>query len=308
MKTPTSLKQNLIEGLFGVALNSKFSYQLGRKTATYLNARKLIVGGDNHRSSPLIQGALSDGICSTGCDVIDIGAVGTEELRFAIAKANAQGGLMVTSANKNTDINGIALYDKSGQQFTQYNALLEVVNNDHDSDISQSKVSGSIRHISYSPRYIQYLLNLVDLSICKPLRVIVNPNHGTAGYLINELEVCLVRSRVPVEIIKLNNQPDSDFPFGIPDLNDLSQQRKIQTAITSYHADMGVAWNVDFSQCSVFDEKARLVPLSCLDSIMLQHKELTNLMSEQSAMLPWLILMEKISRNQCSLSSLQTAY
>lgn len=63
----------------------------------------------------------------------------------------------------------------------------------------------------------------------------------------------------PVELIKVHNTPDGNFPNGIP--NPLLPECRDDTrnAVIKHGADMGIAFDGDFDRCFLFDEKGQFI-------------------------------------------------
>jgi phosphomannomutase len=88
----------------------------------------------------------------------------------------------------------------------------------------------------------------------KKLRIVVNAGNGGAGAIVDELE-----AHLPFEFIKLNHQPDGNFPNGVP--NPMIEENRSSTieAIRKHQADFGVAWDGDFDRCFLFDEHGEFI-------------------------------------------------
>jgi phosphomannomutase len=66
--------------------------------------------------------------------------------------------------------------------------------------------------------------------------------------------VAALAERLPCQIIPLNEEPDGNFPNGIP--NPLLPENRGATAaaVREHGADLGLAWDGDFDRCFFFDE------------------------------------------------------
>ncbi len=79
----TCFKAYDIRGRLGDELNTDVAYRIGRAYAQYLNARRVVVGGDVRATSNELKEALAQGMMDAGCDVVDLGMTGTEQVYFA---------------------------------------------------------------------------------------------------------------------------------------------------------------------------------------------------------------------------------
>ena len=64
---------------------------------------------------------------------------------------------------------------------------------------------------------------------------------------------------LPFELVKVYNEPDGNFPNGVP--NPILQENREATAkvVRETGADFGVAWDGDFDRCFLFDEKGGFI-------------------------------------------------
>ena len=102
-------------------------------------------------------------------------------------------------------------------------------------------------------------MEFVDVAALRPLRVVVNAGNGAAGHVVNAIEQKLADQHIPITFIKINNEPNGNFPRGIP--NPLLPESRQDTvdAVVAHHADMGLAWDGDFDRCFFFDHQGGFI-------------------------------------------------
>ena len=102
--------------------------------------------------------------------------------------------------------------------------------------------------------FINHLKKFYNPDKIKPFKVVVNAGNGCAGLTLNALE-----KELPIKMIKIFNEPDSNFPNGVP--NPLLPQNRKPTidAVIENNADLGVAWDGDYDRCFFFDEKGNFI-------------------------------------------------
>ena len=110
-----------VRAVYPRPLNEKAAWQIGYATADYLldqareanrldpMARHIVVGQDMRTSSPSLAAALIEGIHSAGAHVIDVGAVDTPMVYFAINHLDAAGGVQVTASHNPAKYNGFKI-------------------------------------------------------------------------------------------------------------------------------------------------------------------------------------------------------
>ena len=87
------------------------------------------------------------------------------------------------------------------------------------------------------------------------MRLVMNAGNGAAGHVVDALEARFAALNLPIELIKIFNEPDGTFPNGIP--NPILHENRAPTidAVLEHKADMGIAWDGDFDRCFLVDEK-----------------------------------------------------
>ena len=115
-----------IRGRVGEELNEDLAWRIGRAMSEQLRASRIVVGADMRLSSPGLSNALSEGILSTGADVIDIGLSGTEEVYFATVYHQADGGVQITASHNPADYNGMKLVRAGARPISGDSGLFDI--------------------------------------------------------------------------------------------------------------------------------------------------------------------------------------
>lgn len=235
-------------------LNEEVAYRIGRAFVQFLGARSVVVGHDIRLSSPTLSAALVKGLREQGADVIDIGLCGTEEVYFATAHLQADGGIAVTASHNPQDYNGMKFVREGSRPISGDTGLKEIQQLAEQGVFADAGRKGSYCEQDTRPAYIEHLLTYVDVSGLMPLKLVVNAGNGGAGLVIDQLE-----AKLPFQMIKVHHQPDGTFPNGVP--NPLLEENRAPTidALLSEQADLGIAWDGDFDRCFFFDEKGRFI-------------------------------------------------
>ncbi|MBC3380917.1 phosphomannomutase CpsG [Serratia fonticola] len=261
MNSLTCFKAYDIRGQLGEELNEDIAYRIGRAYGEYLKPKRIIVGGDVRLTSEALKLALANGLRDAGVDVFDIGLSGTEEVYFATFHLKMDGGIEVTASHNPMNYNGMKLVRENAQPISGDTGLFAIkelaeVNNFAPADESKR---GSYQQISILHDYVDHLLGYIDVKAISPMKLVVNSGNGAAGHVIDEIERRFNQENVPVSFVKIHNQPDGQFPNGIP--NPLLPECRADTAkaVSEHQADMGIAFDGDFDRCFLFDENASFI-------------------------------------------------
>ena len=253
----TCFKAYDIRGQLGTELDESIAYRIGRAYAEFLQPKNVVLGGDIRLTSAALKAALSDGIRDAGADVIDIGLVGTEEVYFATSHLQADGGIEVTASHNPIDYNGMKPIREGSRPISSDTGLLDIKRLAERNEFAPADKAkrGSYKQLSILDAYLDHLLTYIDPSSIKPMRLVMNAGNGAAGHVVDALEARFAALNLPIELIKIFNEPDGTFPNGIP--NPILHENRAPTidAVLEHKADMGIAWDGDFDRCFLVDEK-----------------------------------------------------
>ncbi|MBD8644301.1 phosphomannomutase [Stenotrophomonas sp. CFBP 13724] len=243
-----------IRGRVPDELNEDLARRIGVALSDQLEPGTVVVGHDVRLTSAALQDALVVGLRGAGREVIDIGLCGTEEVYFQTDHLGAAGGVMVTASHNPMDYNGMKLVREKARPISSDTGLF-AISDAVAADTAAAlppKAGQSEQHDKSA--YIAHLLSYVDVAALKPLKVVVNAGNGGAGAIVD-----LLAPHLPLQFIRVNHEPDGNFPNGIP--NPLLPENRAATAeaVREHGADFGIAWDGDFDRCFFFDHTGRFI-------------------------------------------------
>jgi phosphomannomutase len=253
-----------IRGELDVELDEDVAYRVGRAFARCLKLESVVVGGDVRATSGALKIALSNGLRDEGCEVTDIGMVGTEEIYFATSHLKVDGGVEVTASHNPINYNGMKLVREQSKPVSGDTGLRDIQLMAEQQPWLQEanqgkKAQGNYSELSILEPYVQHLAGYINKENIKPLKLVVNSGNGAAGHVIDALEGLFKSLSIPIEFIKLHHQPDATFPNGIPNPLLPENRADTQNMVKQTGADMGIAWDGDFDRCFLFDENGEFI-------------------------------------------------
>ena len=250
----SSFKAYDIRGQLPHEINPEIAYRIGNATAEYLSAKKMILGRDIRASSKELSESMASGLMDAGVDVIDIGECGTENVYYATGELKSCGGVMVTASHNPSDYNGFKIVSENAKPISSETGLLDIRKIAESDKRLISESRGNLEQRDLNQSYVKKVLSFIDPDSLSKLKVVMNPGNGGAGVYAE-----YISKNMPIEIIKLNFDPDSSFPNGIP--NPMIEENRASTsqAVIDNKADLGIAWDGDFDRCFFFDEKGNFI-------------------------------------------------
>jgi phosphomannomutase/phosphomannomutase/phosphoglucomutase len=250
-----SFKAYDIRGRIPDEINEAFAYDVGRAYAGFVRPRNVAVGRDVRLSSLQLAAALKRGLSDSGVNVLDIGLCGTEGSYFAAFHEKLGGGIMVTASHNPPDYNGMKFVREEARPISGDTGLMDMRRMMESGALPPKAAQpGSQQPLDIRPAYLAHLMSYVDVGRLRKLKVVVNPGNGGAGLIIDLLEPVL-----PFEFVKVNFEPDGNFPNGVP--NPMLEQNRVATAaaVRRSGADVGLAWDGDYDRCFFFDEHGQFI-------------------------------------------------
>lgn len=240
-----------IRGIVGETLDADVAYQVGQVVGTLTleaDAAPVVVARDGRDSGvDLIEG-LINGIASTGCDVVDIGAVPTGVLYFAAYELGSATGVMITGSHNPPEYNGIKMViggvTQSGDRITEIYKRIKSGN----VRVGKGKVSEQYMLERYRERIAG------DIQLQRPLKVIADCGNGIGGVVAAD-----VLRDIGAEVITLFDEVDGTFPNHHPDPSEPKNLKDLIEAVRLMDADIGVAFDGDADRLGVVTSVGEII-------------------------------------------------
>ena len=266
MLDPKVFKAYDVRGIYPDELDEAGAEAIGRAYVEQFEPRRIAVGRDMRLSSPAMQEAVMRGAAAAGCDVLDIGLVGTEMVYFAVGSLGLEGGIMVTASHNPKQYTGLKLVRRGALPVGGESGLLDVRDRAASTDTPRrARHGGSHRDVSVTEgsvethdiwtAYVERVMSFVDVSSLKPLKVVIDAANGMAGTMLPP-----VLERLPIETVRCYFEPDGSFPNHEPNPLLPENREFIVRKTLEEGADLGVAFDGDADRCFFVDDTGEFVP------------------------------------------------
>jgi phosphomannomutase len=257
----TCFKAYDIRGRLGIDLDENIAYRIGAAFAVALDAKTVVLGRDVRASSGALAKSVAQGLIDQGCEVLDLGLSGTEEMYFATTHFGSDGGICVTASHNPMDYNGMKMVRAGSAPLDAASGLARIKELAEKAPLCKASDLGKVRNVAAEARaaYVERICQFVEISALKPLKILVNAGHGTAGPAFDAIAARLADLGSPLSFERLFHEPNGSFPQGIP--NPLLPENRPATAdaLRATDADFGVAWDGDFDRCFFFDHTGEFI-------------------------------------------------
>lgn len=244
MKITRNINKNIfreydIRGIYPTDIDEDIAFTIGKAYGTYIkkyNETMCLVGHDNRLSSPSLNEALTEGILSTGVDVIDLGLVTTPMLYYARMLKKINAGIMITASHNPKDDNGFKFSinevgNAKGEEIYEFRDF--VLNNSFDEG------NGTLYRYDIKNEYYKLIEDNLHFGN-RRLKVVVDCGNGTTSLFARELY-----SKFPIDLIMLYDESDGNFPNHHPDPCVEENLADLKKKVIEENADVGVSFDGD---------------------------------------------------------------
>jgi phosphomannomutase len=253
-----------MRGVIGENLTGSIASDYGRAFGTFLrnnnpsDKKKLsvCVGRDSRQSGEMLASAVTDGLCSVGLDVIDLGMVITPSVGIMLRELHCDGGVIITASHNPVQYNGIKLLLADGmapgaQKAQQIKKCF--LEKDFAFVDSADCGNASLNSKTYEI-HIEKVLALIDKDAiaAKKFKVVLDSVNGAGGPITKKL-----LAELGCESIAINDAPTGIFDH-TPE--PLAENLTALCEVTANkNAQIGFAQDPDADRLAVVDENGTYI-------------------------------------------------
>ncbi len=252
---PSVFKAYDVRGLYPEQINEALAEQIGRAFVAYMGAHRIAVSRDMRLSSPTLTAAFIEGALTQGADVVDIGLNGTDQMYFAVARDDYDGGAQITASHNPGQYNGIKLVGRQALPLSGDAGISDIRDMLLRGAVPEPPAArGRYREAAVFDDYIEHVLTFIDLESIRPFSLVLDAGCGMAGQVAPALF-----DRLPCRTTRLCFDVDGSFPTH--EANPLLEEnrRDLVEAVRAGSADAGIAWDGDADRCFFVDGDGEFV-------------------------------------------------
>ena len=249
---PEIFRQYDIRGIVDKDLTPETVELLGKGIGTYFRRherKEVALGRDCRLSSPIFSEALSRGLHSTGCELVDLGIIPTPLLYFAIYNKKMEAGVMITGSHNPPEYNGFKMM--VGEETLYGEAIQDILAIIQENKFIEEE-STSKREYNIIPEYEDFVVNNIRPE--KKLKVVLDAGNGTAGVV-----AVPIFKRLGCEVIALYCEMDGTFPNHHPDPTLPKDLEDLIKKVKESKADFGVAYDGDGDRIGAIDDEGNII-------------------------------------------------
>ena len=246
-----------IRGIYGESLTAEIALKYAAHFGIFSGRGKIVVGRDSRTTGPAMFNAVTAGLMSVGCDVVDIGVVSTPTVLLAVEESNAMGGISITASHNSAEWNAMKFVGENGMFLFPENASNLVSSFDNDVDyIGWDKIGKLTKDDNATERHINRIMNISYLNIEKikanKFKVVIDSVNGAGGLISPKL-----LKNFGCEVIELNSEPTGIFAHTPEPLN--KNLTQLEEAVKEHNADIGFATDPDVDRLAIVDENGNCI-------------------------------------------------
>jgi phosphomannomutase len=270
MTNPEIFKAYDIRGIHGSDLDAAGAREIGRAFARVIaqlenkptGELNLGLGRDMRLTAPEMAAAYAEGMAAEGAHVLDAGQVGTEMLYFLVGSRDLDGGLMCTASHNPKAYTGAKLVRRGAIALSGDEGIGDVKEL-VEAGMGAEPGGGSVERVEIYGDFHTRVMEFIDPSTVRPLKVVVDGGNGMAGPMVGPL-----LEQLGLDLATAYWTPNGEFPDHEPNPLLPENREFIMSEVKRQGADLGIAWDGDADRCFFIDDTGRFVDGDFLTAIL----------------------------------------
>ena len=263
--------KNDIRGIYGDDITEELYYNTGRGFVDWLKKESgiseadmwITITIDARTHSPSLEKALSDGITSTGANVVKLGLAPTPIGYYSevvglpkdiTGGKNVIAAAIITASHNPKEYNGLKMtYAKRTLSESQIAEVKEHTFKEMKFPSEPSIPQGQIKVYNIIPDYIKEMKEKFG-QIGKGIKVVVDSANATGGVVGPQLY-----KELGCDVIELFSEPDGNFPNHHPNPSVEKTLDTLKEVVVENKADIGIAYDGDSDRIGIVDQNGKFL-------------------------------------------------
>ncbi len=247
---------NGVRGVVNQDMNVQKALQIGKAIGA-VTPGVTAIATDTRYTCDMLKMAVSAGLMSVGCDVIDLGSLPTPALQYYVRTHSVVGGVMITASHNPPQFNGIKVIANDGTEASpQQEEAIEAKYDEEIAPVSWKDTGHTSRYVGAADDYVDAIVSKLDVEAIREanLTVVLDCTNGAAFYTSP-----LLLRKLGVRAITLNGNPQGEFP-GHPSEPTEDNLQDLIKMVKATGASLGIAHDGDADRCVFVDGEGNYVP------------------------------------------------
>lgn len=263
--------KNDIRGIYGDDITEELYYNTGRGFVDWLKKQSgiketdmwITVTIDARTHSPGLEKALSEGIVSTGANVVKLGLAPTPIGYYSEVVGlpkditdgkNVIAAAIITASHNPKEYNGLKMtYAKRTLSESQISEVKEHTFKEMKFPSEPSIPQGKIKEYNIIPDYIAEMKEKFG-RIGEGIKVVVDSANATGGVVGPQLY-----KELGCDVIELFSEPDGNFPNHHPNPSVEKTLDTLKEVVVENKADIGIAYDGDSDRIGIVDQNGKFL-------------------------------------------------
>jgi len=248
------------DGIRGVAnkeLDAELALTVGRAGAKFLTDGKedarIIIGRDPRPSGDFLKCAISSGILTTGCHVLDAGILTTPAVALIAKIMDLDGAVVVSASHNPLEDNGIKFFARKGQKLSdeQEKKIEDYIVADMKEELPTGSDVGRMEALNDAREiYLGYVCKIFDMEL-EGMKIVIDCANGAASNLAEE-----ALTRLGADVIPYNTDISGKH---INDNCGSTHPEVLSKMVVKEKADLGFAYDGDGDRVIACDGKGNIL-------------------------------------------------
>ncbi len=263
--------KNDIRGIYGDDITEELYYNTGRGFVDWLKKASgikeadmwITITIDARTHSPSLEKALSDGITSTGANVVKLGLAPTPIGYYSEVVGlpkditdgkNVIAAAIITASHNPKEYNGLKMtYAKRTLSESQIAEVKEHTFKEMKFPSEPGIPQGQIKEYNIIPDYIKEMKEKFGQT-GKGIKVVVDSANATGGVVGPQLY-----KELGCDVIELFSEPDGNFPNHHPNPSVEKTLDTLKEVVVENKADIGIAYDGDSDRIGIVDQNGKFL-------------------------------------------------